>query len=268
MKNYFKSFISPLALALLSLTSATAFGTVYDLSTQSAVAISTSYGTAIFTADFTQPTGTGVFDPFLSIQANGIEKGYNSSAGVFDTKRESQWNHEITIGDLAQSKVTIGGADYYSFTIDINEPNAGDKSQISLDSLKIYLSGKADQTTANVDNLGSKVFDLDLPADNYLLYDDINSGSGQSDIAFFIPTAAFAGASSSSYVYMFQQFGAYKAADYDAVSQGGFEETRIAVGVRPVPEPSALIPLAGLLGVACFSRRLTRQSANAQSKAA
>jgi hypothetical protein len=56
---------------------------VYDLTTQSAVAVQTSYGTAIFTTDYTQPAGTGVFDPFLSIQANGTEEGYNTSAGVF-----------------------------------------------------------------------------------------------------------------------------------------------------------------------------------------
>src|SRR5215218_3796513 len=107
-----------------------AHSAVYDLTTQSAVAVQTSYGTAIFTTDFTQPAGTGVFDPFLSIQANGTEEGYNTSAGVFDTKREPQWNHELTVGDLEQSRTTINGVDYYSFTLDVNEPNAGTKSLI------------------------------------------------------------------------------------------------------------------------------------------
>src|SRR5687767_2608172 len=63
--------------------------TVCDLTTNSTCVISTIYGDAIFTTDFTQPTGTGVFNPFLSIQATGTEQGYNTSAskGVFDTKR-------------------------------------------------------------------------------------------------------------------------------------------------------------------------------------
>src|SRR5436190_9459071 len=86
---------------------------VYDLTTQSAVAVPTSYGTAIFTTDFTQPAGTGVFDPFLTIQANGTEQGYNTSAGVFDTKREPQWNHELTVSDLKDSRTTINGVDYF-----------------------------------------------------------------------------------------------------------------------------------------------------------
>src|SRR3954470_7138841 len=134
--------------ALLSSPQANA--TVYDLTTQSAVSVNTSYGTAIFTTDYTQPAGTGVFDPFLTIQANGTEEGYNTSAGVFDTKREPQWNHEIQVKDL--TKVTISGTEYYSFLIDINEPNSATTSQISLDALKIYTSTTAGQTTTNVDS--------------------------------------------------------------------------------------------------------------------
>lgn len=255
------AFIASGLFAAAWLGSPKANAAVYDLTTQSAVAVQTSYGTAIFTTDFTQPTGTGVFDPFLTIQANGVEEGYNTSAGVFDTKREPQWNHELTVGDLEQTRITINGADYYSFTIDINEPNAGDKSLISLDSLKIFLSDKEGQKTRNVESLGTKVFDLDLPADNYILYDDANSGSGQADIAFYIPVTAFAGASADTYVYMYQKFGTYYSAESVASTQGGFEETRLAINVRPIPEPSAVLPLIGVLGLALTSRRLWRQRA-------
>src|SRR3712207_5358079 len=111
---------SAVLLTAFSLASA-AHGAVADLTTQSTAVIQTIYGPAIFTTDFTQPTGTGVYDPFLTIQARGTEQGYNTSAGVFDTKREPQWNHEIRLSDL--TTVTIDGADYYSFLIDINEPD-------------------------------------------------------------------------------------------------------------------------------------------------
>ena len=232
---------------------------VYDLTTQSAVAVPTSYGTAIFTTDFTQPAGTGVFDPFLSIQANGTEEGYNTSAGVFDTKREPQWNHELTVGDLEQTRTTINGVDYFSFTLDVNEPNAGDKSLISLDALQIYASDKTGARTQNLSQLGTKVFDLDLPTNNYVLYDDANSGSGQADIAFFIPATAFAGLPDGTIIYMYQHFGSYFSSDATATTQGGFEETRLAVNIRPIPEPSAILPLAGVLGFALTSRRLFRR---------
>src|SRR5215207_5425438 len=232
---------------------------VYDLTTQSAIAVPTSYGTAIFTTDYTQPAGTGVFDPFLSIQANGTEEGYNTSTGVFDTKREPQWNHELTVGDLEQSRTTINGVDYFSFTLDVNEPNAGEKSLISLDALQLYASNKTGQRTQNVSQLGTKVFDLDLPTNNYILYNDANSGSGEADIAFFIPVTAFAGLSPDTIIYMYQHFGSYYSSDATFTTQGGFEETRLAVNIRPVPEPSAILPLAGVLGFALTSRRFFRR---------
>lgn len=252
----------PYSIALLALLVATprADALVYDLTTQSTVAVATNYGTAIFTTDFTQPAGTGVINPFLSIQANGTEQGYNTSAGVFDTKREPQYNHEVRLSDL--TKVTIAGTEYYSFLLDINEPNSANKSQISFDALKIYTSSTAGQTTTNIDSLGTKRFDLDLPTDNYILYDDLNSGSGQADIAFFIPTASFLtgpnAASANDYVYMYQLFGAHVAADFNGSTQGGFEETAIA-SARPVPEVASLLPLAGVLGMALGVHQLRRR---------
>jgi hypothetical protein len=238
---------------------------VYDLMENTTVAIPTAYGTAIFTTEFPQPAGTGRFDPFLTIQGSGVEKGYNTSESVFDTKREPHWNHELKVSDLEQSRTTMNGADYFSFTIDINEPNGGDKSLISLDALKIFVSNKSGKTTTNVEALGKTVFDLDLPRDNYILYNDKNSGSGEADIAFFVPVSAFAGVSSGSYVYMFQQFGGYCAADGDYSSNSGYEETRLGGGggpqammMPPVPEPSAVLPLAGVLGLVLTSRRLGR----------
>lgn len=248
-----------LCAGLISSGLLTAQGAVVDLSTQSSVSLSTSYGTAIFTTDFSRPTGTGVFEPFLSIQANGTEQGYNTSAknGVFDTKREPQWNHELQVQDLAA--VTIAGAEYYSFLIDINEENAGDRSLISLDALKIFTSDTAGQTTRNIENLGIKRFDLDLPTDSYILYDDANSGSGQGDIAFFIPTSAFLGASPTDYVYMYQMWGAHVSANFDYNTGGGFEETAIGYGVVPIPEFTSILPLGLVLGAVVGVRHFRRR---------
>src|SRR3954447_8051563 len=85
---------------------------------------------ALFETNNDHPTGTGVYDPFLTVQANSWEQGYNSSTGNFDTKREPQWNHEIKFSDLQVT--TINGTAYFGFSVDINEPN-NSKSWISLD---------------------------------------------------------------------------------------------------------------------------------------
>jgi hypothetical protein len=240
--------------------------------------LTTLYGTAIFTTDTTQPTGTGVFDPFLTIQNNGVEQGYNSSSSSapFDVKRIPQWNHEFTVAEMkAKASVTIDGKNYYRFLIDINEPNAGDKPLISLDSLKLFTTTTAGQTTTNVESLGVKRFDMDLNAggslvDNWVAYDDRNHGSGQSDVAFMIPTSAFASAADSDYVYMYQKFGEHQAADDFPTGQteGGFEETKFGGGPASapppvvIPEPFTAIPLVGMLMVVMASpnRRARRAS--------
>lgn len=78
--------------------------TLIDLSDTSVN--SGSINGAIYMIDGTQPAGTGIFGRdsggvFLTIQGNGVEEGYNTSAsGIMDTKRVPQWNHEITVASL------------------------------------------------------------------------------------------------------------------------------------------------------------------------
>jgi hypothetical protein len=85
-----------------------------------------------------------------------------------------------------------------------------------------------------------------VPTDSYIRYDDANSGSGQGDIAFFIPVSYFAGAKQTDYVYMYQRWGTNLQAD--TMTQGGFEETAI-YRITAVPEVSSFAPLAGVLGM-------------------
>jgi hypothetical protein len=260
------------------LASGTANAIMVDLlQPNSSGSVNTFYGTALFTTDTTQPTGTGVFDPFLTIQRKGIEEGYSTSAssGPMDVKRVPQWNHEFTVGEMkAKAAVTIGNAVYYRFLIDINEPNAvnstDDKPLISLDSLKMFTASTAGLHPSNEESLGVKRFDLDinpagLAADNWVLYDDRNHGSGQSDIAFMIPASAFATAADSDYVYMYQKFGEHAAADDLLVgtTEGGFEETRfggVSTNIQPVPEPSTAVPLVGMIMIVVGMERRVRRA--------
>jgi hypothetical protein len=206
---------------------------------------------AYFATTDQQPTGTGVFDPFMTIQNSPWEQGYNSGTGNFDTKREPQWNHEIRVSDLRAT--SIGGIDYYGFTVDINEPGGG-KALISLDGLKLFTSSTI-QTSQSVDgngffngSLGTLRFDLGA---NSVRYDDKQSGSGSGDLDIFIPVSNFAGAGQNDYVYMYQLWG------NTDITEGGFEETAIKQGFVPIPEVSPASVIFGFLGlvVAVSSRR-------------
>ena len=205
------------------------------------------------------PAGTGVFEPFLTIQANGDEQGYNSSSGNFDTKREPVWNHEIRFSDMQQT--TINGTAYFGFAIDVNEPNGGGKTDISLTALRIWTSPTLQNSTSTDSNgnfngsLGTLRYDL---GNNSVLYDDQHKGSGESDINVYIPVSAFAGTNGNDYVYMYQRWG-----NADAMSEGGFEETRLIAGITPIPELSSFFPIIGLM-VAVFATNVLRRRKLAQ----
>jgi hypothetical protein len=215
---------------------------------------------AIFTSNFQQPAGTGVIDPFLTIQSSPTEQGYNGTNNNFDTKRVPQWNHPITLGSLAQ--VTVNGQKYYQFIVDVNEPNATSASTISLDMLNVWTS----PTTQNSTSVGANgLFNGSLGTLRYsmsstlgandVLYFDGNSGSGQADISIYIPVSDFAGASATDNVYMYQAWG------NSLASSGGFEETFAVEGsnLTSVPETSAVLPLLAVLGVVVAGPMIRRK---------
>ncbi|MDQ6765791.1 MAG: hypothetical protein M3Z22_06800, partial [Verrucomicrobiota bacterium] len=234
-----------IAAALLSTTNAT----VLNLGSSGAGYVNGAY----FAVSATHPTGTGTYNPFLTLQATPREQGYNSSVGNFDTKREPQFNHEIRFSDLEVT--VINGTSYFGFAVDVNEPNGGSQMTISLDGLRLYTSSTLQNSTSTDANglfngsLGTLRYTL---GNNSVLYTDTHMGSGTDDIHIFIPTSVFAGTQANDYVYMYQLWG------NTAASQGGFEETALIHGITPVPEMSALFPIVGLM-VAVGSTQVLRR---------
>jgi hypothetical protein len=219
---------------------------------------------AFFSVNHDQPTGTGTYNPFLTIQNNGVQQGYNSSTGNFDTKREPQWNHEIRFSDLQQT--TINGIAYFGFRVDVNEPNGANRADITLDRLQLFTSSTLQNSTSTGANgqfsgsLGILRYDLDLGGDNSVHYTDRQHGSGSGDINIFIPVEFFAGTQQNDYVYMYQLWG------NSDNSEGGFEETSLIAGITPVPELNALFPIVGLM-VAVGSTHILRRRKQAQLEA-
>lgn len=224
--------------------------TVLDLGSSG----SGTVGGALFSTTAIQPTGTGVFGPFMTLQGGSTEQGYNSSTGNFDTKRESQWNHEIKVSDLQVTMVN--NIAYYGFVVDINQPNGGSKSIISLDALKIFTSSALQNNTSTDANgrfngsLGNLVYDF---GNNQVIYDDQQHGSGSGDLNILVPVDLFKGANPDDYVYVYQAWGG---------TSGGFEETAIRPGTPVVPEVPTAWPVFAFLGLLAFSRVLRRKRAH------
>ena len=249
MKIIRVSSLSTLLIAAASLLLATgARATVVDLINGDTGTITNSYGTAQF--DFTQPqpTGTGVIQPFLRVQNDPNEQGYNTSGGTPFDDKAGPWTHDLTFADLMTTAVTISGQNYFKLLLDINEPG-GANSTISLDQLQFYTSASGSATTTNISSLGTLRYSFSA-GDQVLLDAARNHGSGSGDMYAYIPVSAFAGTASTDFVYMYCAFG-----NTDP-SQGGFEEW--ALVVNPIPEASTIFPIIGLLA-AIFSTQFVRR---------
>jgi hypothetical protein len=254
-RNFTAALIAAGMLTIASLAQAT----VVDLINHDQGTITNQYGTAIFEFTQPQPTGTGVIQPFLRVQASPTEQGYNTSGGTPFDDKGGPWTHDITFSDLQSTTVTIGGTSYFKILVDLNEPN-GAKSTISLENIQFYTSANGSATTTNLASLGTLRYSLDTAGgDNSVSFDaGRNHGSGSGDAFLYIPTNAFAGTAANDFVYMYVNFGSA-----DLTTAGGFEEFALVRNLAPVPEMSALFPIIGLL-VAVGSTRILRRRRMAQ----
>jgi hypothetical protein len=214
-----------------------------------------SINDALFYFSSKQPTGTGVIDPFLRVQNDPQEQGYNTSGGTPFDDKAGIWTHDIQFSDLQTTKVTVNGTAYYQLLLDVNEPS-GNKSVISLDSLQFYTSDTGSKTTTDLSQLGTLRWSLDGKEDSYVLLDaSRNNGSGSGDMYAYIPASAFSGVSNSDFIYMYSRFGDQVSAD--GTSEGGFEEWSLVAS--PVPEVGALFPIISVIAAAGATSLLRRR---------
>jgi hypothetical protein len=271
MRGFARQSFCALALAagavVLSAHSARA-ETTLDLATSSPQ--NAGNGGLFYQTDL-QPTGTGVFQPFVRIQGHPTESGYNTDGVIeFETKdNPGNWTHSITLSQVPI--VTIGGVQYREFVLDINETDSKAGRFLSMNEFQVYQSnvpnlssftlnvtdGTGGTFAAPVANTTSLVYDLDSGGDKLLRMDySLASGSGSGDMFAYVKNSLFTG--SGTYVYLYSKFGTPDGSD------AGFEEwaTRPANNPPAVPLPASVwggLTLLGLMGAAKIRSR--RQSA-------
>jgi VPDSG-CTERM motif len=296
MKNILRNKLvlkHALLAAIVILPSIAAFATKLDLSglaTDGSLAGAVG-GTAIFSEISTHPAGTGVFDPFLTINSQGnskTEQGYNTDHTLYLDQQRPEWNTLLKVSDLA--KINIGGTNYYAFELDANEPSGMERDHsakvlLSVDNIRIYTS-----STDNTGAVQSDVSKLETPSPlgtlRFALNDPLkngsnfnitnwvkmaantdgiadaqghNGGSGFSDLIVYIPASDFPNL--NDYIFFYNLNGAHFQADVGGdAAEGGFEEWRAVVRTDSVPDGgntlvllgSALLAL-GLVGRRCYN---------------
>ena len=238
-----------LIIAMLMATATGASATMLDLTKVG------SYGYfngAKFIQGTINPTGTGVYEPFLRLKSNGTEEGFNTNAtGVLDNKA-GIWTKDLLAGTIPT--ITVDGSQYREIRLDINENNSETGRYLSLDSLQIYL-----QETGGINSLAgltNKKYDMDSPSgpsndrDNWVKLDyTLASGSGWDDMSVLLPESIFADAATKRFFYLYSKFGLHYSSD------AGFEEWAADPPFR-TPEPATMLLLGlGLMGLAGARRK-------------
>lgn len=188
----------------------------------------------------TDSTGTGNILPFVRIQSTESEEGYNSSyrPTEFDEDTNDNWNHDLL---LEQIPIVTGidvdldgiidvaeGEAFYQFRLDLNEKNSTQGVHVSLDELQIYLgtSGGYHDFTIDegfyngddtLDSLSVYNLDAAFGEDVYILINDVEPGSGRSDMYFYLSVddvaAATGGDDAWTHLYLYSKFGENHASD-------------------------------------------------------
>jgi len=235
-----------------------------------------------------QPTGTGVIDPFLTIQFQNQQSGYNSDTLPLDTKRP-QFTDPVTLGKIGTTD--IGGVTYLQFLLDVDQVANG---PISLNQVQFFTSnadvGDASYTLLGAEDgtgptqIGGKdarisftnateVFRLNNQqntagslATNYEIQVDSGHGNGSGDMFLYVQKSLF-GTDDNAYVTLFSQFGT-PSGTFD--SNASFEEWAFREGSPDTnphvdsPEPATLaMALTGLLPLAIAGVRQRRRRLSA-----
>src|SRR6476660_8370342 len=281
-----------LLVAIVILPSIAALATELDLSGSATSGSLTGAvgGTAIFSETSTHPAGTGVFDPFLTINSQGnskTEQGYNTDGhtATYLNQQRPEWNNLLKVSDLA--KINIGGTNYYAFELDANEPSGTERDHspkvlLSVDNIRIYTS-----STDNTGAVQSDVSKLETPSPlgtlRFALNDPLksgsnfnitnwvkmaantdgiadaqghNGGSGFSDLIVYIPASDFPNL--NDYIFFYNLNGAHFQADVGGdAAEGGYEEWRAVVRTDNVPDGGNTFVLLGsaLLALGLVGRR-------------
>ena len=178
-----------------------------------------------------QSSGTGVFDPFVRLQADPTEQGFNTDAAVTLDAKSGKWTHAIKVNAIPVVDCDGPGgssATCWELFVDINENNTA--KRVSLNDVQIWFTDSATLSPYPFTDNGTtttKEYDFS----GAILINDVNQGSGRGDLRYLVPTAGHTW-TADTYFVLYSEWGtttgttgAFGTGAY--TSDGGFEEWKV-----------------------------------------
>jgi uncharacterized repeat protein (TIGR01451 family) len=185
-----------------------------------------------------QASGTGLFDPFVRLQASPTEQGFNTDAPVTLDAKTGKWTHAIKVSAIPVVDCDGSGggtATCWELFVDINDSNTN--KRISLNDVQIFftdsnlLSGYTPGPPPTFSSPAGNVTTEEYSFHGDILINDVNQGSGRGDLRYLVPTFGHTWDSSTWFV-LYSRWGVttgtpgnFGTGTY--VSDGGFEEWKV-----------------------------------------
>jgi len=205
-----------------------------------------------------QPTGSGTWNSFLRVQANGssdVEQGYNTDTTPQYDSKGGSFTHTILLSAIP-TVTALDGTVYRVIGLDVNQNSGGTSNLLSLNQVQIFSSSSdpglnnslTDATATTPPQIGfaagvTELFRMNNSSStNFFetkLNSDLRQGSGHADILFYINNSAFSGASDSSFITLYSQFGTPPGG---FSTNDGYEEWATVTGTDVPPPPPAATP--------------------------
>jgi uncharacterized repeat protein (TIGR01451 family) len=170
-----------------------------------------------------QASGTGLFDPFLRLQGDPTEKGFNTDGAVQFQTKSGKWTKAILASAIPV--VDCGGdqagSNCWELFVDINESNTA--KYVSLTKVEIYFANSATLTDYP---FSASEATLQYEFNGEIQIHDVNQGSGRGDLRYLVPVQPF---DSGDWFVLYSEWGSSTAAPDGKTfaSEGGFEEWKV-----------------------------------------